>query len=189
MTKTHRYKYLISFISIHIYLFLMKWISNKFLFNQFLSKQLLLPHLLFFFYRQFQQIFWLKFKLFFFKKFNLETSNLLKSTVYWILHYLDVALVPSKSTPTYIYNIDTRISKLQSISIFNYQYYRAIPLTLFPIHKTTFNHIMFYIISILPYIYISPRVEFSYYYTFNYLLKPLYIYSFLNIFYFKVHHI
>jgi len=113
------------------------------------------------------------------RRLGLVTINLTKSYYFEIFRTLNVFLSPQKSFNTY----KNAILKCNDV-----KYTKSIGALPFSFQKTTYNTFIFFLFFKLISIYSSPQNDFKLYY--GYILKPINfeIYSFLNLFYFRLIH-
>jgi hypothetical protein len=123
--------------------------------------------------------FWKFFKCIKTHNFGLITTNLIKSYYYETFHSLNKFLIPQLVTDACNKTHNSLLGTLYTKPV------GALP---FSFQKTTYNTFIFFLFFQLISIYSSPQNEFKLYY--SYILKPInfQLYSFLNLFYFRLIH-
>lgn len=178
LIKTQRYNSLVKLLSFKINSIFLKIILNFNSYKQyfFISS----PHLIYFFNKQYVSNFWKFFKKIYFNKFGMVSNNITKSFMYYNIKNLDNVAGLVKNTDGNIYNINCQISN------FNIKYYLPIQVLLFSFHKNMYNTFMFYIFFILTFNYMSITNYFKLSYSFIIFSQNFYLYTFPNLYYFKI---
>lgn len=172
LIKTKRYKNVLCLHSTTLLIFLLK--LN--VLNNNRNGTVIAPlHLLRLYYNYFTLRFWKLFKRSFTFKFGTTTSNLTKTA-----SYLSYANLLRRIDPV-------RKSKLKLInSKFVPIYVQENTLVPFSFQSTTYNTLMYFIITLLVTFYTPPQSEFKLFYSYIWRSQNLLSYDFLNHFYFKL---
>lgn len=117
------------------------------------------------------------FKAVYTQKFGIMSLNLTKSCMFKVFYNLNLLLKMdyTGALPTH-----------QKYSIHNVKYLQPVTIVSFAFHKSTYNTLMIYIISLLPNWYTPNQNTFKLYYGFVLYTSNLSLYPFLNHFYFKL---
>ena len=170
--KTKRYKDVLRLYNTTLLIFMLKL---NVLNNNRSNIAVVTPHLSHLYYNYFTSRFWKLFKRPFTTKFGTVTSNLTKTASY--LSYTNL-----------LKRIDTlRKPKLQPVSLkFTTIYVQENTLVPFSFHSTTYNTLMYFVITFLVTFYSPTQSEFKLFYSYIWRSQNLLSYDFLNHFYFKL---
>lgn len=133
-------------------------------------------------HRFFIPFIWSRFKKLVIKQYGLLTSNVIKSTIYWILSNL-VRYVGLKKV-----NIILNFSITSYMKLYPLQYSKPVVLLGFSFHKSLYNTFMIYIFILLPHLYKAPFLHFNLFYSFILFPPNFRLYMFCNFYYFKIRH-
>jgi hypothetical protein len=177
LTKTQKYNTGIVHDSVQLfYLFIKRIIYIKY----DLSWNMLLLHKFNRLYKSvFIKPFWRLFRKMHTRSLGLLTVNLIKSHYCGTYEKLSNLLLPTARV---------NFSRHQELTCLSTSYRKPVYVLPFSFQKTTYNTIIFFLFFRLVSVYSAPQNDFSLYY--SYILRPhnFTVYTFLNLFYFRVKH-
>jgi len=153
-----------------------KLMSQFTLFNQ--SYLWLTTYNMTFVTKQYITTFWIFFKKFFNKNFGLVTSNFVKSLMFWNLNNLNSCL------ETHTHSVKGRV--IGNFNSYIIKYIQPLPTLSFSFHKKMYNTLMFYFLYTLTSFYLSTKSTFKLSYSFILFPFNFNLYTFPNLFYFKL---
>jgi hypothetical protein len=177
LIKTQRYnKIIISQTTGLLYMFIKQ---NLFVNTDIVKYLNYNSYMLFFHTKFFQKPLWKIVKSINTKKFGIQTSNLTRSAIFHTCNDLDnfisLKQTPLSYTPTTL-NATHRLYK------------KAIPILNFSFNKQTFNKLIIYILNLITIQFYSTNSNFNLLYSIILFPQNFFIFTFVNVFYFRLRH-